>query len=207
MTSVVVVAGLVCLISSSAMSTSLINSMSTMFKPSQAQSDQSGKVFKTQVHEDILVESDGGVITNIDNESLEKKCKLTDTPCDPTQHDNISQGDLGYMDVCGNCHFSGECLEGYVYKNDMCVYSPGDPYHDPSRSRDPDALCQANAQWIDIDENIYDTVLNCDQDGCRDEASKRYCFKREGQYNCEAVAYRNINTGQILQNCVWITPK
>lgn len=206
MTSVVVVAGLVCLISSSAMSTSLINSMSMMFKPSQAQSDQSGKVIKTQVHEDILVESDDGVITNVDNESLEKKCKLTDTPCDPMQHDNISQGDLGYMDVCGNCHFSGECLEGYVLKNEICVYSPGDPYHDPNRSRDPDALCQANAQWIDLDENIYDTVLNCDQDGCRDEASKRYCFKREGQFNCEGVAYRNATTGKILQNCVWITP-
>lgn len=206
MTSVVVVAGLVCLISSSAMSTSLINSMSTMFKPSQAQSDQSGKVIKTQVHENILVESDDGVVTNIDNESVEKKCDSTDTPCDPMQYGSITSGEIGYMDTCGNCQFSGECLEDYVLKNDICMYSPGDPYHDPNRSRDPSASCQANAQWISIDENIYDTVLNCDQDGCRDEASKRYCFKREGQFNCEGVAYRNINTGQILQNCVWITP-
>tara|TARA_Y100000389_G_scaffold114195_1_gene111381 strand:- start:5446 stop:6105 length:660 start_codon:yes stop_codon:yes gene_type:complete len=209
MTALVVVAGLVSLISSSATSTSLINSMS-MFNVSHDQSGQGGQggsVVKTQVHENILVESDDEVVTNIDNESVEKKCESTDTPCDPMQYGSITSGEIGYMDTCGNCQFSGECLEDYVLKNDICVYSPGDPYHDPNRSRDPSASCQANAQWISVDDNLYDIVLNCDRDGCRDAASDRYCFKRESQNNCEGVAYRNTATGETIQNCVWITPK
>lgn len=180
MTSVVVVTGLVCLISSSVV-------WSNSLRPT--------------AHENIMVESDDGSLVNIDNESLvveEKVCERTDTPCDPEHYSHIASGNVAYMDTCGECHASGECLDGYKLKDDRCWKDLGEPYHDPDFTRDPDARCQGNAQWIDLDYDYYDRKLNA-----------QFCFKRGTRNSCESTASGMYNDGfnDRLQDCVWITPK
>ena len=188
MTPVVVVTGLVCLISSSVV-------WSDSLRPT--------------AHENIMVESDDGSLVNIDNESLvveEKVCERTDTPCDPEHYSHIASGNVAYMDTCGECHASGECLDGYKLKDDRCWKDFGDPYHDPDFTRDPDARCQANAQWIDLNYDYYDTKLNCVTGSCAG-GGVRFCFRRGSRESCESTAGGIFPGNDRVQDCVWITPK
>ena len=69
-------------------------------------------------------------------------------------------------------------------------------------SRDPDAPCQANPQWKDIDYGYYDTALNCDESNCR-SGFTRFCFSRETQEICESTASGVFPGNDRLQDCVW----
>jgi hypothetical protein len=215
MTSVVVVAGLVCLISSSLISGSIVSKV----RQPEIWSDS----LRPTAHENIMVEiddgslvnidneSDDGSLVNIDNESLvveEKVCEPTDTPCDPEHYSHIASGNVAYMDTCGECHASGECLDGYKLKDDRCWKDLGEPYHDPDFTRDPDARCQGNAQWIDLNYDYYDTKLNCVKGNCAG-APSRFCFRRGTRESCESTAGGYFTEGQNdrIQDCAWITPK
>ncbi len=212
MTVVPIVLGFVCMISSS-----VVSGMLTMTKEPEAEPVVWSGSLKPAAHENITVEGDDGSVITLDDdgsvESLkslieEKVCEPTDTPCDPEHYSHIASGNLAYLDTCGECHGSGECLDGYKLKDDRCWKDLGDPYHDPDFTRDPDARCQANAQWIDLNYDYYDTKTNCDAGTCGGGGA-RFCFRRTTRENCESTAGGDFTEGQNdrIQDCVWITPK
>jgi len=205
MTVVPIVLGFACMISGSAASGAM-----QMTKKSGSEPEVWSGSLTPTVHENITVEGDDGEVITVD-ESLkslieEKVCEPTDTLCDPAHYSHIAAGNVAYMDTCGECHASGECLEGYESKDDRCWKDFGDPYHDPDFTRDPDARCQANAQWIDLNYDYYDTKLNCVTGSCAG-GGVRFCFRRGSRESCESTAGGIFPGNDRVQDCVWITPK
>ena len=206
MTVVPIVLGFACMMSSSAASGAM-----QMTKNSGSEPEVWSGSLTPTAHGNVMVEGDDGSLINIDNESIkslteEKICEPTDTPCDPAHYSHIAAGNVAYMDTCGECHASGECLEGYKSKDDRCWKDFGDPYHDPDFTRQPDARCQANAQWIDLNYDYYDTKLNCVKGDCAG-GGVRFCFRRGSRESCESTAGGIFPGNDRVQDCVWITPK
>tara|TARA_B100000482_G_C12607279_1_gene297598 strand:- start:875 stop:1540 length:666 start_codon:yes stop_codon:yes gene_type:complete len=211
MTVVPIVLGFACMISSS-----FVSGVLTMTRePEPEPVVWSGSLTPT-VHENITVEGDDGAVITVGDDGAvesikslteEKVCEPTDTLCDPAHYSHIAAGNVAYMDTCGECHASGECLEGYKSKDDRCWKDFGDPYHDPDFTRDPDARCQANAQWIDLNYDYYDTMLNCDTGSRCADAGPRFCFRKGTRKSCESTAGGIFPGNDRVQDCVWITPK
>tara|TARA_B110000046_G_C12808014_1_gene320044 strand:+ start:47 stop:688 length:642 start_codon:yes stop_codon:yes gene_type:complete len=168
-------------------------------------------------HDNILVEDEDGNVRNIDKglatepEPEPEPCTLTDVSCDPEHHSYIASGNVAFMDTCGVCRASGKCLDGYTLKDDRCWFNPESqtgevgPFYDPDFTRRPDARCQANAQWMDLDYQYYDTKLNCDLLNCQ-ENSRRFCFNRGSEQSCENTAsgYYGNSLNDRVQDCIWV---
>ena len=166
-------------------------------------------------HANILVEDEDGNVINIDKglstEPEPEPCTLTDVSCDPEHHSYIASGNVAFMDTCGVCRASGKCLDGYTLKDDRCWFNPESqtgevgPFYDPDFTRKPDARCQANAQWMDLDYQYYDTKLNCDLLNCQHNF-KRFCFNRGSEQSCDNTAsgYYGNGLNDRVQDCVWV---
>lgn len=76
-------------------------------------------------------------------------------------------------------------------ENLRCEVEEGDVQCIPIGSRDPDAPCQPNTQWVDIDYAYYDKTL------------MDFCISRETQESCEA-ATSDVGDRSRLQDCVWV---
>lgn len=210
MTVVPIVLGFACMISSS-----FVSGVLTTTREPEPEPEVWSVSLTPTVHKIITVEGDDGAVITIGEngafESVkslieEKVCEPTDTPCDPAHYSHLAAGNVAYMDTCGECHASGECLEGYKSKDDRCWKDFGDPYHDPDFTRDPDARCQANAQWIDLNYDYYDTKLNCVRGSCAGGGA-RFCFRKGTRQSCESTAGSIFPGNDRVQDCVWITPK
>lgn len=178
-------------------------------QPEQKKFDGLQKV----IHDDILVEDEDGNVVNVDQGlAIEPEpCTLTNVSCNPDHHEHIGSGNIAFRDTCGECKPSGECIDGYYRKDDRCWYDPptvGPPgaFHDLDFTRDLDARCQANAQWMDLDYNYYDTKLNCDELNCQHNI-KRFCFRRASKDSCEGTAsgYYGNDKNDRVQDCVWVS--